>query len=114
MTSGHGIAHSEVPPPDTTVIHGVQPWVALPGEHRDAARDFQHHVPEPVRIHGAELRVFLGSSAGSTSRVRTLTLLLGAEITLDRVRRSPWPWTPPPGPRTAPRRHHTPRQPPRR
>ncbi|MDI5911433.1 MULTISPECIES: pirin family protein [Streptomyces] len=83
MTGGYGIAHSEVSTPDTTVIHGVQLWVALPEEHRDTARDFQHHVPEPVRVDGAEIKVFLGSLAGSTSPVRTFTPLLGAEITLD-------------------------------
>lgn len=83
MTGGYGICHSEVSTPRTTVLHGVQLWVALPEEHRDAERDFQHHVPEPVRADGAEIRVFLGSLAGSTSPVRTFTPLLGAEITLE-------------------------------
>jgi quercetin 2,3-dioxygenase len=83
MTAGYGIAHSEVSTPDTTVIHGVQLWVALPEEHRDTVRDFQHHVPEPVRLDGAEIKVFLGSLAGSTSPVRTFTPLVGAEIVLD-------------------------------
>ncbi len=45
MTSGHGIAHSEVSTPATTVLHGVQLWVALPGAHRDRARDFRHYAP---------------------------------------------------------------------
>ncbi|MGC5039714.1 pirin family protein [Streptomyces sp. DT190] len=83
MTGGHGIAHSEVSTPATTVLHGVQLWVALPDEHRDAARDFQHHAPEPVHVDGAGVRVFLGSLAGSTSPVRTFTPLLGAEIILE-------------------------------
>jgi redox-sensitive bicupin YhaK (pirin superfamily) len=82
MTGGYGIAHAEVSTPRTTVVHGVQLWVALPEEHRDAARDFQHHVPAPVRVDGAEIKVFLGSLAGDTSPVRTFTPLLGAEITL--------------------------------
>jgi redox-sensitive bicupin YhaK (pirin superfamily) len=83
MTGGYGIAHSEVSTPNTTVIHGVQLWVALPEEHRNTARDFQHHVPETVRVDGAEIKVFLGSLAGSTSPVRTFTPLLGAEIMLE-------------------------------
>ncbi|MEV5355997.1 pirin family protein [Streptomyces sp. NPDC052693] len=83
MTGGHGIAHSEVSTPAATVLHGVQLWVALPGEHRDTARDFQHHVPEPVRVGGATVSVFLGTLAGRTSPVRTFTPLLGAEITLE-------------------------------
>ncbi|MGW0186270.1 pirin family protein [Streptomyces sp. NPDC003362] len=83
MTGGHGIAHSEVSTPRTTILHGVQLWVALPEEHRATARDFQHHVPEPVRRDGAEIRVFLGTLAGVTSPVRTFTPLLGAEIVLE-------------------------------
>ncbi|MFF9065683.1 pirin family protein [Streptomyces sp. NPDC014891] len=83
MTGGHGISHTEVSTPDTTVLHGVQLWVALPDEHRHAPRDFQHHAPAPVRLDGAEVRVFLGSLAGETSPVRTFTPLLGAELLLD-------------------------------
>ncbi|MDH6223426.1 redox-sensitive bicupin YhaK (pirin superfamily)/predicted GNAT family acetyltransferase [Streptomyces sp. MJP52] len=84
MTGGHGIAHTEVSTPSTTVLHGVQLWVALPAEHRDAPRDFRHHVPEPVALPGGagEARVFLGSLLGSTSPVPTFTPLLGAELVL--------------------------------
>ncbi|WP_299538180.1 pirin family protein [uncultured Streptomyces sp.] len=83
MTGGHGISHTEVSTPDTTVLHGVQLWVALPEEHRNAGRDFRHHSPVPVRRDGATLRVFLGSLAGDTSPVPTFTPLLGAEIVLE-------------------------------
>ncbi|MGW6244621.1 pirin family protein [Streptomyces roseolus] len=83
MTGGHGIAHSEVSTPDTTVLHGVQLWVALPDAHRDTPRDFVHHAPRPVRVDGAELRVFLGTLAGDTSPVATFTPLLGAELLVD-------------------------------
>ncbi|TDC03859.1 pirin family protein, partial [Streptomyces sp. 8K308] len=83
MTGGHGIAHSEVSTPRTTVLHGVQLWVALPEAHRGADREFRHHVPEPVRVEGAEIRVFLGSLAGAVSPVRTFTPLLGAELLVE-------------------------------
>ncbi|MFE4173965.1 pirin family protein [Streptomyces sp. NPDC056909] len=83
MTGGYGISHSEVSTARTTILHGVQLWVALPEEHRRAARDFRHHVPSPVRLGGAEIRVFLGSLAGDTSPVGTFTPLLGAELVLD-------------------------------
>lgn len=83
MTAGHGIAHSEVSTPATTVLHGVQLWVALPDAARDTVRDFVHHAPEPVRLDGATVRVFLGSLAGSTSPVPTHTPLLGAEVLLE-------------------------------
>ncbi|MEV5935171.1 pirin family protein [Streptomyces sp. NPDC052079] len=82
MTGGRGISHSEVSTPDTTILHGVQLWVALPREHRDADSAFQHHVPDPVPFDGGEARVFLGSLAGDTSPVPTFTPLLGAELSL--------------------------------
>src|SRR5690349_5868145 len=84
MTGGHGIAHSEVSTPSTTVLHGVQLWVALPDHARDAPRDFAHHAPDPVTpVPGATARVFLGRLAGVTSPVRTATPLLGAELLLE-------------------------------
>ncbi|WP_149361456.1 pirin family protein [Lolliginicoccus suaedae] len=83
MTGGHGICHSEVSTSNTTVLHGVQLWVALPEHARDAPREFQHHAPELVELDGASLRVFLGSLAGSTSPVSTHTPLLGAELLLE-------------------------------
>ena len=83
MTGGWGIAHSEVSTSRTTTLHGAQLWVALPGEHRSAPKDFQHHTPLPVRVDGATVSVFLGSLAGRTSPVATFTPLLGAEVTLD-------------------------------
>ncbi|MFI1522467.1 pirin family protein [Kitasatospora cineracea] len=83
MTAGHGIAHSETSTAATTVLHGVQLWVALPDAHRHTARDFHHHVPVPVPLPGGgEARVFLGTLAGDTSPVPTFTPLLGAELTL--------------------------------
>ncbi|MEV7127383.1 pirin family protein [Streptomyces sp. NPDC093260] len=82
MTGGQGISHSEFSTARTSVLHGVQLWVALPAEHRHTARDFRHHVPEPVRTDGAEIRVFLGELAGSVSPVPVFSPLLGAEITL--------------------------------
>ncbi|WP_405749273.1 pirin family protein [Streptomyces sp. NBC_00012] len=83
MTGGHGISHTEVSTPRTTILHGAQLWVALPEEHRHTGRDFQHYVPDPVRLAGGEARVFLGTLAGTESPVRTFTPLLGAEILID-------------------------------
>ena len=64
MTSGHGICHSEVSTPATTVLHGVQLWVALPDADRDAPRDFDHFAPPAVGLGAATARVFLGTLAG--------------------------------------------------
>jgi hypothetical protein len=82
MTSGHGICHSEVSTPATTVLHGVQLWVALPDAHRDGGRDFRHYAPPAADLGGATARVFLGTLAGRESPVPTYSPLLGAEIVL--------------------------------
>jgi redox-sensitive bicupin YhaK (pirin superfamily) len=83
MTAGAGICHSEVSTAATTVLHGVQLWVALPDSDRDTGRDFAHYVPGPRSVPGATLRVFLGDLAGDRSPVHTFTPLLGAQIDLD-------------------------------
>lgn len=82
MTAGHGIAHTEVSTPDTTVLHGVQLWVALPESEVDTPRDFAHHVPPVVERDGVQVRVFLGDLLGQRSPVHTFTPLLGAELTM--------------------------------
>ena len=82
MTAGRGISHSEISTQETTVLHGVQLWVALPADALDAPAGLEHHVPTPVRGPGWEARVFLGSLLGSTSPVQTHTPLLGAEVML--------------------------------
>jgi quercetin 2,3-dioxygenase len=83
MTAGRGVAHSEVSTPDTTVLHGVQLWLALPDAARDVPRDFTHHAPEPVVVPGGTVRVFLGSLAGTSSPVATHSPLLGAEVVVE-------------------------------
>ncbi len=82
MTAGAGICHSEVSTPATTLLHGVQLWVALPDEARNGARGFDHYAPRAVDFHQARLTVFLGELAGATSPVSTFTPLLGAQIDL--------------------------------
>ncbi|BBZ00400.1 pirin family protein [Mycolicibacterium fallax] len=82
MTAGAGICHSEVSTPATTVLHGLQLWVALPDAARNTAPDFAHHVPPPVRVDGVTLRVFLGELAGDRSPVHTFSPLLGAQLDL--------------------------------
>jgi redox-sensitive bicupin YhaK (pirin superfamily) len=83
MTGGRGVSHSEVSTPGTTTLHGVQLWVALPDEARDAAADFEHYAPPALDGPGWRASVFLGSLFGHTSLVRTATPLLGAEVLLE-------------------------------
>jgi redox-sensitive bicupin YhaK (pirin superfamily) len=83
MVAGRGISHQEFSTPDTSILHGAQLWFALPEATRHMPPTFAHYVPEPVLGEGTELRVFLGSLAGSTSPVDTYTPpLLGAEAVL--------------------------------
>lgn len=84
MTSGSGICHSEVSTANTTTLHGVQLWLALPDSVRHTAqRQFEHYAPEIHRISGGELIVFIGDLAGQSSPVETFTPLVGAEIRID-------------------------------
>lgn len=82
MTAGAGICHSEVSTAATSVLHGVQLWVALPDAARDTDRGFDHYVPTPVSRNRAALRVFLGTLDGVSSPVRTFSPLLGAQVDL--------------------------------
>lgn len=84
MIAGSGITHQEISSPDTTVLHGVQLWYALPDATRFSDKHFAHYAPVPVALTGGALRVFIGELAGSTSPVDTRTPdLLGAELVLD-------------------------------
>ncbi|MGO1956319.1 MULTISPECIES: pirin family protein [unclassified Microbacterium] len=84
MIAGRGITHQEISTPDTTVLHGVQLWYALPEATRFGENHFEHYPPPPVTtMPGVTARVFIGSLAGSVSPVETRTPdLLGAELIL--------------------------------
>lgn len=84
MVAGRGVSHQEFSTPATDVLHGVQLWFALPDATRHREPSFEHHVPDPVQLPGAQVRVFIGSLAGVRSPVRTWTApLVGAEVTLE-------------------------------
>jgi redox-sensitive bicupin YhaK (pirin superfamily) len=84
MTAGRGICHSEVSTEETTTLHGVQLWLALPDSSRhQKERAFEHYAPEVRAFDGGELLVFLGELWGESSPVTTHSPLLGAEIRLN-------------------------------
>jgi quercetin 2,3-dioxygenase len=83
MTGGRGVSHSEVSTAGTTTLHGVQLWVALPDDAREAPADFEHYAPPVLTGPGWQASVFLGAALGHTSPVRTATPLLGAELLLE-------------------------------
>ena len=82
MTAGSGISHSERSTVDTTILHGVQLWIALPDRSRHVARRFDHYVPPLLTGPGWAGQVFLGSLLGDASPVETHTPLVGAELNL--------------------------------
>ncbi|KQM81486.1 pirin family protein [Agromyces sp. Leaf222] len=84
MTAGRGIAHSEVSTPDTTRLHGVQLWVALPDAARAVAPFFEHSETVPVSVDDAVVRVFAGTLPGidAETSVTVFTPLVGAQVEL--------------------------------
>jgi quercetin 2,3-dioxygenase len=94
MTAGRGISHSEVSTSNARIVHGVQLWVALPSASRGTIPAFEHYVPPVEHREGVELRVFIGSLAGTateptpapastkTPKPTVFSPLLGAQIDL--------------------------------
>ena len=96
MTAGAGIAHAEVSPvPRPRWLHGVQLWVALPGDQRHRAPAFEHHPALPVvEFDGGEAVVLVGELAGIPAPSTSYTPLVGAEVTLSGPGRSSIPLEP--------------------
>lgn len=85
MTAGHGIVHSEISPPDKPPrLHGVQLWVALPDQDRDAAPRFEARADLPALVRpGLSGQVLVGELDGVRSPVRSHTPLSGADLQLE-------------------------------
>jgi quercetin 2,3-dioxygenase len=90
MTSGRGIAHSEVSVPDgPPVLHGAQLWVALPSG-AEVPPGFEQYAELPrVELDGVHGTVMLGELAGVVSPARSYTPLVGADLTVDAAARVP-------------------------
>lgn len=73
MVAGSGITHSEFSTLDTTVLHGVQLWYALPDRTRFRAQEFTVHTPSTQTTDLAQARVGLGSLHATDSRGTVLT-----------------------------------------
>jgi redox-sensitive bicupin YhaK (pirin superfamily) len=99
MVAGRGIVHSERTPsaarsaPGGAPIHGIQTWVALPGDHEETDPSFEHHpaptLPE-IRGTGVTLRLIAGAAYGRQAPTAVYspmfylvaTLEAGAEVEL--------------------------------
>lgn len=83
MNAGSGITHSEFSSADTTILHGLQLWYALPDEHRFSEPTLESFKPEEIQGAGFTAKVFLGSLLGYTSPVHTYIPLTGVEFRLE-------------------------------
>ena len=81
MTSGFGIAHSELSVKKEIQLHGVQLWVVLPEKDRNTSPAFAHHADLPVFDFGSvKIRLIMGELLGHQSQAKTFTPLVGAEL----------------------------------
>src|SRR4051812_5634894 len=85
MTSGHGIAHSEMSPADhPPTMHGLQLWIALPDGARHGGPRFEQHTDLPVLpLSDATATVLVGEFGGQRSPARVHSPLLGVELVFD-------------------------------
>jgi hypothetical protein len=77
MTAGRGIVHSERAGDDleeTSKLHGIQSWMALPHEEEECEPSFVHYpaadLPE-LDIDGCTIRIIMGECFGQRSPVTT-------------------------------------------
>jgi redox-sensitive bicupin YhaK (pirin superfamily) len=77
MTAGRGIVHSERAGDDleeTSKLHGIQSWMALPHEEEECEPSFVHYpaagLPE-LDIEGCTIRIIMGECFGQRSPVTT-------------------------------------------
>jgi len=81
MTAGQGISHSELSMNESSLVHGVQLWTALPDYARTIAPDFAHHQDLPsLKTDQLSITVFIGEMMGITSPAVVYSPLVGAEI----------------------------------
>jgi quercetin 2,3-dioxygenase len=84
MTSGAAIAHAEHSPvPHPALLHGVQLWVALPGEQRRTVPRWQHETALPVVTdRGLRATVIMGELAGAYSPGTAFSPLVGVDLAI--------------------------------
>jgi quercetin 2,3-dioxygenase len=83
MTAGKGISHAEeTPEQNSSHLHGVQLWIALPESHRNTDPDFHHYnkLPE-IDFGSARAMVLIGSLGNITSPAELYSPIVGAEFT---------------------------------
>jgi redox-sensitive bicupin YhaK (pirin superfamily) len=91
MSAGRGIVHSERTAADHRKggerLHGLQCWVALPGQHEEMAPAFDHYDQTALPVISAEgktVRIVAGALFGARSAVTTASDTLFAEAKLEQ------------------------------
>lgn len=81
MTAGRAIAHAELS--RSTMLHGLQLWVALPNESRHQEPHFEHHADLPV-LRNADFvaTVLMGRLGDQSSPAAAYSPICAAEISL--------------------------------
>jgi len=90
MTTGSGMVHSERAGDDlneTSRLHGIQSWMALPVDEQERDPAFQHYpaadIPE-VEVGGVTVRVIIGEAYGKTSPVHAYSSTLYLECVMPK------------------------------
>lgn len=83
MIAGSGISHSEFSTDDTSILHGVQLWYALPDAVRNSQPGSQHVVATPVRVPGGTVLTYIGSLAGVNSPIDTRVEAMAAQVIVE-------------------------------
>ncbi len=90
MTTGSGMVHSERAGDDlneTSRLHGIQSWMALPVDEQERDPAFQHYpaadIPE-VEVGSVTVRVIIGEAYGKTSPVHAYSSTLYLEYVMPK------------------------------
>jgi redox-sensitive bicupin YhaK (pirin superfamily) len=89
MVAGSGIVHSERAGTDldeTSKLHGIQSWIALPTEQEEIDPAFTHYpavaLPD-IALAGARVRIIMGEAYGDRSPVKTFSRTLYLDVQLN-------------------------------
>ncbi|MGP9681842.1 MULTISPECIES: pirin family protein [unclassified Brachybacterium] len=89
MVAGSGISHSEFSTLDTTVLHGVQLWYALPDRARFREQEFAVHTPVEQTTSTLRVRVGMGTFRAAdedgTVLEDTSPLVADTELTMVQI-----------------------------
>lgn len=89
MTAGRGIVHSERSPEatrnQTTTLHAIQTWIALPTEHEETTPTFHHYPADEIpqwKTEGATIKLIAGEAFEHQSPVTTFSPMLYLDVQL--------------------------------